>query len=82
MKKHNEALRGVLFFRIREKKTFKSNLVLAVIRVLDSKGLCDGFEPKGILAGKCGSRRHSTMSRLSVIVWVNVVLSRIVVDVD
>ena len=74
---------GVSFFlEYAKKKNHKSNLVLAVVPVFDSKGLCDGFEPKGILAGKCGSRRHSTMSRLSVIVWVNVVLSRIVVDVD
>ena len=41
-KKYNEAFRGIKFLRIRE-KSFKLNLVLAVVLVLESKGLyCPG----------------------------------------
>ena len=37
-KKYNEEFRGVYFMAIR-KKNFKSNLVLVVVLVLESKGL-------------------------------------------
>ena len=39
IQKLNEAFRGIYFLRIRKTKTFKSNLVLVVVLVLESKGL-------------------------------------------